>query len=166
VRLRPDLRRESCARTAVDYERYIAEHALDDESCRARSPDGRRVKAPFLSAANWGGQGLHTRGNFEGFMRAASREKWLEAHGGAHWENFYTRDGERLQRALLRPLPQGRGHRLDAPAARRAQDPPSRREVRRAPRERVAARAHALDALLPESRPDEPRPQRARSLKN
>ena len=59
------------------------------------------MKAPFLSAANWGGQGLHTRGNFEGFMHAASRDKWLEAHGGAHWEGFYTRDGERLQKRFF-----------------------------------------------------------------
>ena len=36
---------------------------------------------PFLSAANWGGQGLHPRGNFEGFVRAASQQEWLEAHG-------------------------------------------------------------------------------------
>ena len=85
----------------VDYERYLAEHALDDAECRARSPDWSKVKAPFLSAANWGGQGLHTRGNFEGFLQAASRDKWLEAHGGAHWENFYTRDGERLQRRFF-----------------------------------------------------------------
>ena len=85
----------------VDYERYVAEHALDDAECRARSPDWSQVKAPFLSAANWGGQGLHTRGNFEGFLQAASRDKWLEAHGGAHWENFYTRDGERLQRRFF-----------------------------------------------------------------
>jgi uncharacterized protein len=85
----------------VDYERYMAEHALDDAECRARSPDWSKVKAPFLSAANWGGQGLHTRGNFEGFLQAASRDKWLEAHGGAHWENFYTRDGERLQRRFF-----------------------------------------------------------------
>jgi hypothetical protein len=85
----------------VDYERYMAEHALDDAECRARSPDWSKVKAPFLSAANWGGQGLHTRGNFEGFMHAASRDKWLEAHGGAHWESFYARDGERLQRRFF-----------------------------------------------------------------
>jgi len=85
----------------VDYERYVAEHALDDAECRARSPEWSKVKAPFLSAANWGGQGLHTRGNFEGFLQAASRDKWLEAHGGAHWENFYTRDGERLQRRFF-----------------------------------------------------------------
>jgi len=85
----------------LDYERYLAEHALDDAECRARSPDWSKVKAPFLSAANWGGQGLHTRGNFEGFLHAASRDKWLEAHGGAHWENFYARDGERLQRRFF-----------------------------------------------------------------
>jgi hypothetical protein len=85
----------------IDYERYMAEHALDDAECRARSPDWSKVKAPFLSAANWGGQGLHTRGNFEGFMHAASRDKWLEAHGGAHWESFYSRDGERLQRRFF-----------------------------------------------------------------
>ena len=85
----------------VDYERYMAEHALDDAECRARSPDWSKVKAPFLSAANWGGQGLHTRGNFEGFLQAASRDKWLEVHGGAHWESFYTRDGERLQRRFF-----------------------------------------------------------------
>jgi predicted acyl esterase len=52
---------------------------------------------PFLSAANWGGQGLHPRGNFEGFLRAASKQKWLEAHGLEHWTHFYTDYGRRLQ---------------------------------------------------------------------
>jgi predicted acyl esterase len=52
---------------------------------------------PLLSAANWGGQGLHPRGNFEGFVRAASKEKWLEAHGLEHWTHFYTDYGRRLQ---------------------------------------------------------------------
>jgi hypothetical protein len=55
------------------------------------------VKTPFLSAANWGGQGLHPRGNFEGFMRAASKQKWLEAHGIEHWTHFYTDYGRDLQ---------------------------------------------------------------------
>ena len=55
------------------------------------------MKVPFLSAANWGGQGLHPRGNFEGFMRAASKQKWLEAHGIEHWTHFYTDYGRQLQ---------------------------------------------------------------------
>src|SRR5581483_4294686 len=55
------------------------------------------VKVPFLSAANWGGQGLHPRGNFEGYGRAASKQKWLEAHGIEHWTHFYTDYGRKLQ---------------------------------------------------------------------
>jgi predicted acyl esterase len=82
----------------VDYESWILAHPLDDDACRERAVDWGRVKVPVLSAANWGGQGLHTRGNFEGFMHAASKDKWLEAHGGSHWESFYTKDGERLQK--------------------------------------------------------------------
>ncbi len=56
---------------------------------------------PFLSAANWGGQGLHPRGNFEGFMRAASDQKWLEAHGLEHWTEFYTDYGVQLQKKFF-----------------------------------------------------------------
>ena len=60
-----------------------------------------KVKAPLLSAANWGGQGLHPRGNFEGFTRAASKKKWLEAHGGSHWAPFYTDYGVKLQKRFF-----------------------------------------------------------------
>src|SRR5438034_628888 len=56
-----------------------------------------KVKTPLLSAANWGGQPLHPRGNFEGFMRAAAKDKWLEAHGIEHWTHFYTDYGRKLQ---------------------------------------------------------------------
>ena len=56
---------------------------------------------PFLSAANWGGQGLHPRGNFEGFTRAASSQKWLEVHGIEHWTHFYTDYGRELQKRFF-----------------------------------------------------------------
>ena len=56
---------------------------------------------PLFSAANWGGQGLHPRGNFEGFVRAASKDKWLEAHGIEHWTHFYTDYGRELQREFF-----------------------------------------------------------------
>ncbi len=75
----------------------IRAHPLDDEYHRARAPVWAKVKTPFLSAANWGGQGLHPRGNFEGFVRAASRQKWLEVHGIEHWTHFYTDYGRSLQ---------------------------------------------------------------------
>ena len=56
---------------------------------------------PLLSAANWGGQGLHPRGNFEGFLRAASTQKWLEVHGIEHWTHFYTDYGRELQKRFF-----------------------------------------------------------------
>ena len=80
-----------------DFGNDILAHPLDDEYHRARSPDWSRVTVPFLSAGNWGGQGLHPRGNFEGYMRAASTQKWLEAHGIEHWTHFYTDYGRTLQ---------------------------------------------------------------------
>lgn len=79
----------------------ILAHPLDDDYHRARSAVWSKVKVPFLSAANWGGQGLHTRGNFEGFVRAAAKQKWLEAHGIEHWTHFYTDYGRELQRRFF-----------------------------------------------------------------
>jgi hypothetical protein len=74
---------------------------LDDEYYRERSLDLSKVEVPLLSAANWGGQGLHTRGNFEGFTRAGSKQKWLEVHGGSHWAPFYTDYGVALQKRFF-----------------------------------------------------------------
>ena len=76
-------------------------HTLDDEYSKGRSPDWSKVTVPFLSAANWGGQGLHPRGNFESFIRAASPQKWLEAHGIEHWTHFYTDYGRNLQKRFF-----------------------------------------------------------------
>src|SRR5690242_10089761 len=80
-----------------DFGTEIFAHPLDDDYHKARSPNWSKVKTPFLSAANWGGQGLHPRGNFEGFVRAVSKQKWLEAHGIEHWTHFYTDYGRNLQ---------------------------------------------------------------------
>jgi predicted acyl esterase len=76
-------------------------HPLDDDYHRERTPDLEKINVPFLSAANWGGHGLHTRGNFEAFMRAPSQQKWLEAHGDTHWLEFYTDYGVRLQKRFF-----------------------------------------------------------------
>jgi uncharacterized protein len=91
------LSEEELARNRVDFGREIIAHPLDDDYHKARSPVWEKVVTPFLSAANWGGQGLHPRGNFEGFVRAAAKDKWLEAHGIEHWTHFYTDYGRSLQ---------------------------------------------------------------------
>ncbi|MGA8966153.1 MAG: CocE/NonD family hydrolase, partial [Pseudolabrys sp.] len=79
---------------------YFA-HPFDDDFYKAMLPDWSKVKVPILSAANWGGQPLHPRGNFEGFFRSASKQKWLEVHGIEHWTHYYTDYGVGLQRKFF-----------------------------------------------------------------
>ena len=95
------LSEEQLAKNRCDFGEEIRKHPLDDDYHKARSPQWDKIVAPLFSAANWGGQGLHPRGNFEGFVRAASKDKWLEAHGIEHWTHFYTDYGRELQRKFF-----------------------------------------------------------------
>ena len=91
------LSEKQLAKSRSDFGTEICNHPLDDDYHKARSPIWEKVITPMLSAANWGGQPLHSRGNFEGFVRAASKQKWLEVHGIEHWTHFYTDYGRKLQ---------------------------------------------------------------------
>lgn len=85
-----------------DWHAECLRHDLaTDEFWTSRLPDFSKIKAPILSAANWGGQGLHLRGNVEGFLEAASKEKWLEFHCLEHWTEFYTDYGVNLQKKFF-----------------------------------------------------------------
>jgi len=75
-------------------------HPLDDEFYRERSAELEQITVPVLSAANWAHH-LHTRGNFEGYARAASARKWLEVHGNEHFAEFYTDYGVALQKRFF-----------------------------------------------------------------
>ncbi len=98
----PTLTEEELGASRRDfYEDCYRNPLASDEYWRSRMPDWSRVTVPLLSAANWGGQGLHPRGNFEGFTRAASKQKWLEVHGIEHWTHFYTDYGVRLQKRFF-----------------------------------------------------------------
>jgi len=114
---------EDLARNRSDFGAEIRAHPLDDGYHRARSPVWSKITVPFLSCANWGGQGLHPRGNFEGFVRAASRHKWLEAHGLEHWTEFYTDYGVKLQKRFF-------DHFLKGEDNGWAQQPPVKLQVR------------------------------------
>jgi len=74
---------------------------LYDDYYVARTADFSQIEAPLLSAANWGGMGLHTRGNFEGYLGASSKQKWLEVHGDTHFTHFYNKYGEALQKRFF-----------------------------------------------------------------
>ena len=79
----------------------LCQHHLDDDYYHQRTPVLEDIEVPLLSCGNWGGHGLHNRGNVEGFVRAGSKHKWLEMHGGAHWAGFYTDYGVDLQKRFF-----------------------------------------------------------------
>jgi predicted acyl esterase len=95
------LTEEQLAKNRGDIWKDFLSRELDGPYYRERSAQFDKVQVPLLCAANWGGQGLHTRGNFEGYVRAASTQKWLEAHGGSHWAPFYTDYGVKLQKRFF-----------------------------------------------------------------
>ena len=88
---------KNCAYTPSEAKR----HVLCDDYYAARTAEFEKIKTPLLSAANWGGVGLHTRGNFEGWLRAGSQQKWLEVHGDTHFTHFYSKYGETLQKRFF-----------------------------------------------------------------
>jgi uncharacterized protein len=92
---------EALAKNRADMWEGVLKYPLIGPYYHERTGDLSKVTAPLLSAANWGGQGLHPRGNFEGFARSASKQKWLEVHGGSHWAPFYTDYGVRLQKRFF-----------------------------------------------------------------
>lgn len=102
------------ARLRADYLGGVRGHGLDDAWHAERRPDLGRIQVPLLSAANWGGLGLHSRGNFEGYARAGSAAKWLEVHTGRHEELFYTEHGRSLQRRFFDHFLKGAGNGWDA----------------------------------------------------
>ena len=124
---------------------------LDDGWHRERSAAWDRITVPFLSAGNWGGSSLHLRGNVEGFVRAASEQKWLEIHGLEHWTEFYTDYGVGLQQRFFDHFLKGEDNGWDA-------QPPVMLRVRTVDggfrdrdRARVADRADPVDDAAPRS---------------
>ena len=89
------------AKNRADVGGEALRRKLIDDYYRARTPDFGRIDVPMLSAANWGGQGLHPRGNIEGYLAAGSKQKWLEVHGDTHFSHFYSSYGADLQRRFF-----------------------------------------------------------------
>ena len=98
----PDtLTSEEMGNNRYDLGQTFFQHALDDEYWKAMMPDYTKINVPLLSNANWGGNGLHPRGNFEGYVRSASKQKWLEVHGIEHWTHYYTDYGIAIQKKFF-----------------------------------------------------------------
>jgi uncharacterized protein len=115
---------EVLAANRVDPGKEALERPLDGEYYHDRTPDLSRVIAPLLSSGNWGGMGLHPRGNFEGYLAAASQQKWLEVHGNTHFTPFYRNEGVELQKRFF-------GHFLQGKDTGWTRQPPVQLQIRR-----------------------------------
>lgn len=89
------------AKNRNDFYYYNLVHEMFDEEMQARKPNVSKMTVPVLSTANWGGAPLHPRGNYEGFINAGSKDKFLEVHGDLHWGHFYTKYGIGLQKQFM-----------------------------------------------------------------
>jgi len=115
---------EELEKNRADLWGDLLANTLDGEYYKSRAGDMSKIVVPLLSAANWGGAGLHLRGNIEGYVNAASTQKWLEVHGGAHWAEFYTDYGVGIQKRFL-------GHFLKGEDTGWDRQPPVQIQIRR-----------------------------------
>jgi predicted acyl esterase len=109
-------------RVDIDAMQLHAE-LVTDSYFDGRRPDLSAIDVPVLSCGNWGGHGLHLRGNVEGYLAAGSKQKWLELHGLEHWTEFYTDYGVGLQRKFFDHFLKGEDNGWD-------REPPIRMQVR------------------------------------
>jgi hypothetical protein len=122
----------------------LKKHPLDDDWHRARSADLSLVRTPLLTCANWGGQGIHPRGNFNGYTETpASTPKWLEVHGDSHWSLFSSAYGLDLQKRFFDHFLKGIANDWDRqPRVQLNIRHPGERFVRRHENEWPLARTH------------------------
>lgn len=112
------------AGSRADHPGDLLRHPLEDEWYRQRTPRFDRIEVPLLSAGNWGGLGLHLRGNIEGWNRVASKDKWLSIHIGTHFESFYLPRYIEMQKRFF-------AHFLKGEDNGWRDQPPVRLEIRR-----------------------------------
>ncbi len=92
---------EQLVANRIDIIDELRSRPLMEEWYEARTPKLENIEVPLLSAGNWGGMGLHLRGNVEGFLGAGSQKKWLQMHGGTHWESFYLPEFVQMQKEFF-----------------------------------------------------------------
>jgi uncharacterized protein len=119
----PVLSEEELAANAIPIADVLRANPRVNDYYRDRTALLEKITVPVLSCANWGGMGLHSRGNFEAFARVRSKQKWLEVHGLEHWTEFYTDYGVGLQQRFFDHFLKGAANGWD-------QQPPVRLKVR------------------------------------
>lgn len=88
----------------VDFIKLISEAEYRGEGPWVyldRHRQAENVEVPVYSAGNWMDTELHSPGNIVGYMRASSKDKYLEMHCGNHLGAYYDKDLVEKQRRFL-----------------------------------------------------------------
>ncbi|WP_022887303.1 CocE/NonD family hydrolase [Glaciibacter superstes] len=96
-----ELDEEALVANRADLGRQIADHPFAGAFYDERSGLPAEIDVPVLTSGNWGGQGLHLRGNTMAWELLPEGNRWLEMHGGPHWAEFYTDYGVKLQKRFF-----------------------------------------------------------------
>ena len=86
---------------SVAFLQYFAGLNPTAEQMQIHRADLAAIKVPTLVGASWSMQGLHTRGEFNGFTRIASENKWLFVHGRHEWDMMNNAEVLELQRQFF-----------------------------------------------------------------
>ena len=82
-------------------ESILHQKFITDEYFAERQLPLEKIKIPVLSAANWSGHGVHPRGNYKGFEKAGTDEKWLEIHPWTHGTMFVNKYGNEMMKQFF-----------------------------------------------------------------
>ncbi len=80
------------ARIRASLYQGITERPERDAWYIARTPHLENIEVPILVCGSFSDHLLHTRGSFEVFRRAGSRNKWLYTHRNGKWSAYYSED--------------------------------------------------------------------------
>lgn len=96
------LSEEERSANLIDVYPQFMQHPLDDECYMGRRAYWDRIKVPMLSVTSWAALVTHLRGNVEGFINAASTDKWLciRQEQGV-FATLYNDEGVELQRRFF-----------------------------------------------------------------
>ena len=106
----------SCRCSLGKVEDWISmqkEHSLFDAYQESRSAKLSKINVPAYVVADWGDQGLHTRGALLGFEKISSKDKWLEVHGRKKWQYYYQESSLKRQEAFFQKFLKNESSEVD-----------------------------------------------------
>ena len=80
------------ARVKTNLEIEANRHTDRDAFWAERAAPIEKIEVPMLVCASFSDHSLHTRGSFEAYRRAASRQKWITTHRSGKWSTYYSQD--------------------------------------------------------------------------